>query len=38
MRAGQQGPVEEGGNEFLSQNFPLLDYVITARIEGDTAR
>ena len=38
MRAGQQGPVEDGGNEYLSEHFPLLDYIITARIEGDTAR
>jgi homoserine O-acetyltransferase len=38
MRAGLQGPVEQGGNEYLSENYPLLDYIVTARIEGDTAR
>jgi cyclophilin family peptidyl-prolyl cis-trans isomerase len=38
MRAGLQGPVEEGGNPYLLENYPLLDYIITARIEGDTAR
>lgn len=38
MRAGLQGPVEEGGNEYLAEHYPLLDYIITARIEGDTAQ
>jgi homoserine O-acetyltransferase len=38
MRAGMQGPVEEGGNEYLAQNYPLLDYIIRAYIEGDTAQ
>jgi homoserine O-acetyltransferase len=38
MRAGLQGPVEEGGNEYLNEHFPLLDYIITARIEGDTTQ
>ena len=38
MRAGLQGPVEEGGNPYLLENYPLLDYIVTARIEGDTAR
>jgi homoserine O-acetyltransferase len=37
MRAGLQGPVEQGGNEYLAENYPLLDWIITARIEGDTA-
>lgn len=33
MRAGRQGPVEEGGNEYLAERYPLLDYIISARIE-----
>ena len=32
MRAGKQGPVETGGNTYLAQNFPLLDYIIKATI------
>jgi len=37
MRAGLQGPVEEGGNEFLNENFPLLDYIVTARIISESS-
>ena len=33
MRAGRQGPVEEGGNAYLAERYPLLDYIISARIE-----
>jgi len=32
IRAGHQDPVFEGGNEYLNQKFPLLDYIKTARI------
>ena len=32
IRAGHQDPVFEGGNEYLKQKFPLLDYIKTARI------
>lgn len=32
IRAGRQDPVFEGGNAYLEQNFPLLDYIKTARI------
>ena len=32
IRAGRQDPVFEGGNAYLQQNFPLLDYIKTARI------
>ena len=33
IRAGHQDPVFEGGNAYLTANFPLLDYIRTARIE-----
>jgi peptidyl-prolyl cis-trans isomerase A (cyclophilin A) len=32
IRAGNQDPVFEGGNEYLKKNFPLLDYIKTARV------
>ena len=32
IRAGKQDPVFQGGNEYLKKNFPLLDYVIRARV------
>jgi cyclophilin family peptidyl-prolyl cis-trans isomerase len=32
IRAGKQDPVFEGGNAYLKANFPLLDYIRTARI------
>jgi len=32
IRAGKQDPVFEGGNAYLRANFPLLDYIRTARI------
>jgi len=32
IRAGRQGPVFAGGNEYLKQNFPLLDYIRKATI------
>jgi len=35
MRARRQGPVEQGGNEYLAEHFPRLDHILTARIEGD---
>ena len=33
IRAGHQDPVFEGGNVYLKKNFPLLDYIKTARIQ-----
>jgi cyclophilin family peptidyl-prolyl cis-trans isomerase len=33
MRAGKQGPLFEGGNAYIDQNYPLLDKIIRARIE-----
>ena len=32
IRAGHQDPVFEGGNVYLNDKFPLLDYIKTARI------
>ncbi len=32
IRAGKQGPLFEQGNAFLKKNFPLLDYIIRARV------
>src|SRR4051812_44793331 len=32
IRAGKQDAVFEGGNAYLEVNFPLLDYIRTARI------
>ena len=32
IRAGKQDPVFEGGNTYLKQNFPLLDYIVRAEI------
>jgi peptidyl-prolyl cis-trans isomerase A (cyclophilin A) len=33
IRAGKQDPLFTGGNEFLKQKFPLLDYILKATIE-----
>jgi len=32
IRAGRQDPVFEGGNRYLAEKFPLLDYIKTVRI------
>ena len=32
IRAGRQDPVFEGGNKYLKEKFPLLDYIRTARV------
>ena len=32
IRAGRQDPVFEGGNVFLKEKFPLLDWIRTARV------
>jgi cyclophilin family peptidyl-prolyl cis-trans isomerase len=34
IRAGRQDPVFEGGNVYLKEKFPLLDYIRTARVVG----
>jgi len=33
IRGGKQDPVFTGGNEYLKQNFPRLDYIVKATIE-----
>lgn len=33
IRGGKQDPLFAGGNEYLKQNFPRLDYIIKATIE-----
>lgn len=33
IRAGKQDPLFSGGNKFLKQEFPLLDYILKATIE-----
>lgn len=32
IRAGRQDPVFAGGNRYLSEKFPLLDYIKSARV------
>ena len=32
VRQGRQGPIIEGGNEYLDREFPLLDRLIRASI------
>ena len=32
IRAGKQDPVFQGGNEYLRNNFPRLDYITSARV------
>jgi homoserine O-acetyltransferase/O-succinyltransferase len=32
LRAGRQAIVEEGGNDYLRREYPLLDYIVRARI------
>ena len=35
VRQGRQGPIVEGGNEYLDREFPLLDKLVRASIIGD---
>ncbi len=35
VRHGRQGPIIEGGNEYLDREFPLLDRLVRAKIIGD---
>lgn len=32
LRGGQQGPLEQGGSQYLDDNYPLLDFITQARI------
>jgi len=34
IRAGHQDPVFEGGNVYLKEKFPLLDYIKSAKVGG----
>ena len=38
VRQGKQRPLEEGGNAYLQQHFPRLDYIIRARIIPSPSR
>jgi len=35
VRGGNQAPVIDGGNAYLAQNFPNLDYIIRASVKPD---
>jgi homoserine O-acetyltransferase len=34
IRAGRQDPLFEGGNAYLTREFPRLDYIIRATVSG----
>ena len=38
VRHGRQGPIIEGGNEYLDREFPLLDRLVRAGIIGDPSK
>ena len=38
IRAGKQDPVFAGGNRFLTEHFPLLDYIKAARVSRPAPR
>jgi homoserine O-acetyltransferase len=33
IRGGKQDPLFAGGNDYLKQNFPRLDYIVKATVE-----
>ncbi len=33
LRGGQQGPLETGGSTYLNAHYPLLDFIVKARVE-----
>ncbi len=33
LRGGLQGPLEQGGSEYIDQKYPLLDFITAARVE-----
>lgn len=33
LRGGQQGPLEAGGSDYINREYPLLDYIVEARME-----
>ena len=34
IRAGHQDPLFDGGNGWLLKEFPKLDYIVTATVDG----
>jgi cyclophilin family peptidyl-prolyl cis-trans isomerase len=36
MRQGRQGPIEDGGNDYLDREFPLLDRILRARVVAES--
>lgn len=38
VRAGKQGLIEAGGNEYLEREFPKLDYITRAVIVSTDSR
>lgn len=35
LRGGRQGPLEAGGSDYLNEHYPLLDFIVSARVERD---
>jgi homoserine O-acetyltransferase len=35
MRHGRQGPIEQGGADYVFAHYPLLDFIVAAEVLGD---
>ena len=35
MRHGRQGPLEQGGADYVFTHYPLLDYIVNANVVGE---
>lgn len=35
MRHGRQGPIEQGGADYVFTHYPLLDFIVAAEVLGD---